>query len=162
MSEQKVRVHSENDKDFERGSKIMISTYLRMFWINNRAEDRKTLLSPSIPSTTNRGHSRAKEHKNQSQTCQEPAFTHNSFIPQFYDVSMALCCMLTKQTHKCRYEETHHMKNPLSHFCAALSVNGKCLCVEPVARTRHTHTHKHKSLSHPQSTSLQSAGTVSV
>lgn len=43
MSEQKVRVHSENDKDFERGSKIMISTYLRMFWINNRAEDRKTL-----------------------------------------------------------------------------------------------------------------------
>lgn len=121
-------------------------------------------MSPSIPPVTNRGHSRAKEHNNQHQ---EPAFTHNSFILQLYDVSTALCCTLTKQTHKCRYKYTHHMKNPLSLISVSAVCSPFCewevsVCGAGATHTAHRHTHKHKSLSHPQSTSLQSAGTVSV
>lgn len=162
MKEQKVRVHSENAKDFERGSQIMISTYLKMFWINNKAEDRKplwvlqSLLQPTGVTV---------EQRNTKISIRHVRNRHLHIIHSYYSSMMsALCCMLTKQTHKCRYKYTHE-KSSLSHFCLS-SVQPflwmGSVCVWSWWHAHRAHTHKHKSLSHPQSTSLQSAGTVSV
>lgn len=142
MKEQKVRVHSENAKDFERGSQIMISTYLKMFWINNKAEDRKplwvlqSLLQPTGVTV---------EQRNTKISIRHVRNRHLHIIHSYYSSMMsALCCMLTKQTHKCRYKYTHHMKNPLflisvSAVCSPFCEWEVSVCGAGGTHTAHTH-----------------------